>query len=88
LSVSDETALSGSDEIALNESDERALSSERLPSVSSPCVSICVLDENDICMGCFRSGDEITDWCILDDEGKKAVLASSAERRADSGLVL
>ena len=26
----------------------------------SPCISVCVLDENDICVGCFRSADEIS----------------------------
>ena len=59
-----------------------------IPTVSSPCVSICVLDDNDICVGCFRSGDEITDWGMLDDQGKLEVLEKCSQRRADSGLVL
>ena len=28
--------------------------------VASPCVSICALDEQDICTGCQRTVDEIT----------------------------
>ena len=37
----------------------------------SPCVSICALDENDICVGCFRSGGEISIWGLLSDEEKR-----------------
>ena len=79
--------MSGSDKTALSGSKKTALNKEALPSVSSPCVSICVLDEADICMGCFRSADEITDWCALDQQGKQDVLRRCSERRADSGLV-
>ena len=56
--------------------------------VPSPCISVCVLDEQDICQGCFRSGQEITDWWVLDDEAKLKVLASCKERRKNSGWVL
>ena len=28
----------------------------------TPCVSFCNLDESDICMGCYRSAEEITEW--------------------------
>ncbi|MEX1032521.1 MAG: DUF1289 domain-containing protein, partial [Cellvibrionaceae bacterium] len=30
--------------------------------VKSPCISICLLDEEDICVGCYRSGSEISRW--------------------------
>ncbi|WP_148709664.1 DUF1289 domain-containing protein, partial [Pseudomonas syringae group genomosp. 3] len=30
--------------------------------VRSPCVSICALDEQDICTGCQRTVSEITQW--------------------------
>ena len=56
--------------------------------VASPCIGVCALDEGDICEGCFRSADEITDWCALDRESKREVLGRCAERRAASGLVL
>ena len=32
--------------------------------VASPCVSICALDNDDICLGCQRTVKEITDWQI------------------------
>lgn len=48
--------------------------------VPSPCVSICALDANDICVGCFRSGAEISHWGKLDNPARRAVLARCQER--------
>ncbi len=50
-------------------------------SPESPCVSICALDENDICMGCYRSAQEITDWFMASDEEKRQILVRVRERR-------
>jgi len=46
----------------------------------SPCVSICALDVDDICIGCYRSADEITDWFLADEEEKEAILERARER--------
>jgi predicted Fe-S protein YdhL (DUF1289 family) len=46
----------------------------------SPCISICVLDDDDICMGCYRSAEEITDWFMASDEQKNEVLRKARER--------
>ena len=46
----------------------------------SPCISVCVLDENDICAGCYRSADEITDWFMASAEQKREMLARAKER--------
>ena len=48
--------------------------------VKSPCISICVLGDGDICTGCFRSGDEIRDWGTYSNEQRLAVLALGRER--------
>jgi len=50
-------------------------------SVPSPCISICALDENGVCMGCYRTGDEITDWFIADDDKKREILRECEARR-------
>lgn len=42
--------------------------------VASPCVSICALDEDDICVGCFRTGNEISYWGRLTAEQQREVL--------------
>ena len=46
----------------------------------SPCISVCVLDDKDICVGCFRSGAEITDWFMESAEGKREILQRARER--------
>ncbi|MGH1485059.1 MAG: DUF1289 domain-containing protein [Cellvibrionaceae bacterium] len=56
--------------------------------IPSPCVSVCALDENDICIGCYRSADEIRQWSILDNGQKKGViqLAHDREKRVNPFL--
>ncbi|PXX88731.1 DUF1289 domain-containing protein [Marinobacter vulgaris] len=48
--------------------------------VSSPCISICALDENEVCIGCQRTGDEIMQWPRLSDDERQAVLEKVAQR--------
>ena len=47
---------------------------------SSPCISVCVLDEKDICMGCHRSADEITDWAMASPQQKREILQQAQIR--------
>ncbi len=49
--------------------------------IRSPCISVCVLDENDICMGCFRSADEVTEWFMASNEQKRAIMERVEQRR-------
>lgn len=48
--------------------------------VKSPCISVCVLNAEDICEGCYRSAREITDWSVLSNEGKREVLQRARRR--------
>jgi uncharacterized protein len=50
--------------------------------VPSPCVGICTLDVDELCVGCLRTVDEIRDWMILDRGQKIEVLARIRERHA------
>ena len=43
--------------------------------VASPCVRNCCLDENDICLGCFRSITEICGWATASDAERREILA-------------
>lgn len=56
------------------------MADDQLPEPKSPCISVCVLDEEDICQGCWRSAREITDWMTLNGDGKRAVLKKASER--------
>ncbi len=53
------------------------------PIVDSPCVRNCCLNDEDICLGCFRSLHEITRWSTLDNQGKQRVLDAVAQRKND-----
>jgi predicted Fe-S protein YdhL (DUF1289 family) len=48
---------------------------------ASPCISVCALDEQGICVGCYRSTDEITDWMMASAAEKRAIIARAAARR-------
>ena len=50
--------------------------------VESPCVKNCCLDDNDICLGCFRSLSEITSWGLADNQTRKKILQKVEQRRA------
>ena len=52
--------------------------------VLSPCVGVCALDDDDVCIGCFRSGQEISRWGYLDNEGKRDILRNVEERMKNS----
>ncbi len=49
--------------------------------IPSPCIAVCALDEDDVCIGCYRTGDEITDWFMSDDAQKREILAKCEARR-------
>ena len=48
--------------------------------VQSPCVSICALNDDDVCMGCYRSAQEITDWWDSSNIEKRQILTHADER--------
>jgi hypothetical protein len=49
--------------------------------VQSPCVKLCVVHpEARICIGCYRSIDEISTWSRLSNEDRSAVLADLPAR--------
>ncbi|WP_210396492.1 DUF1289 domain-containing protein [Motiliproteus sediminis] len=55
-----------------------------LAKVPSPCVGICALDNQELCVGCRRTPEEIGAWGSLDNEERREVLARIAERPAAS----
>jgi len=48
--------------------------------IPSPCVNICVLDDDDICIGCSRHGNEISHWGNYSELEKKQVWEKIKER--------
>ena len=56
--------------------------------VASPCVSLCALDEDDLCVGCQRSADEIRRWGLMDNRERREVLQRCVERARSSGQLI
>jgi predicted Fe-S protein YdhL (DUF1289 family) len=56
--------------------------------VKSPCIAVCALDENDLCIGCYRTGQEITDWGEMDNLKKYEVMKKVAKREDESGNII
>lgn len=46
----------------------------------SPCVRICTLNDDKICIGCGRSADEIKNWSTFSDESKMLIKAQLKKR--------
>ena len=57
-------------------------SADRADEVPSPCISVCAMDPAGVlCLGCYRTLDEIAVWSVLDADAKRAVLAALPARR-------
>jgi hypothetical protein len=56
--------------------------------VKSPCVSVCALDEQDICIGCQRTAAEITLWGRMSNDERRDVLQRCVERTRAAGQFL
>ncbi|MDE2196936.1 MAG: DUF1289 domain-containing protein [Gammaproteobacteria bacterium] len=50
--------------------------------VASPCVRNCCLDDNDICIGCGRSLEDIRRWSDATENEKRDILLRAADRCA------
>ena len=48
--------------------------------VQSPCVSNCCLDDDDVCLGCFRTLDDILRWSKTNDSQKTEIIKSAKRR--------
>lgn len=50
----------------------------------SPCIGVCRIDvRTALCEGCLRTRDEIAQWGLFDDEGKRAVWQAIGRRFGD-----
>jgi predicted Fe-S protein YdhL (DUF1289 family) len=49
--------------------------------VQSPCVENCCLNHEKICLGCFRSIVEISQWSQMNDGMRLDVLQKAEKRR-------
>ena len=52
-----------------------------LAEVATPCVKICIIDDDGLCVGCARTLDESAGWGTLSDERRRAVMMALPSRR-------
>ena len=49
--------------------------------IISPCIGVCKLDiDSNICVGCFRTVDEIANWPQLDNEKAMQIMRQIKDR--------
>jgi len=51
--------------------------------ITSPCILICAMDDNDLCIGCYRTSKEIRDWLLMEDDERLDVIVKAAERASE-----
>lgn len=56
------------------------MSESSLP-VKSPCIEVCSLNDRDVCIGCYRTANEIIEWFSASDQRKREILVAVSERR-------
>lgn len=54
--------------------------------IASPCVRNCCLNQQDMCVGCFRVLDEIVGWGAASKERKEQILLCCAARRRSANV--
>jgi uncharacterized protein len=47
----------------------------------SPCIRNCCLDDDDICLGCYRSIAEIIQWGTVNNQQRIIILHKAQQRR-------
>lgn len=52
------------------------------PAVPSPCISVCRLDEQKVCTGCWRHVEDIREWRAATDERRREIVREADRRRA------
>jgi predicted Fe-S protein YdhL (DUF1289 family) len=50
--------------------------------VLSPCIGICSLDDDGLCLGCRRSAAEIAAWTRMDDDQRLQLMELLPSREA------
>ena len=55
--------------------------------IDSPCINQCCLDAQDVCLGCFRSIDEIVHWRSMSEQQRALIITEcgKAKSKGDAG---
>ncbi len=50
----------------------------------SPCVLICTLDDDKVCLGCGRSLEQISSWALMSKDEQWAVIDELSRRENEN----
>lgn len=57
------------------------------PPALTPCIGICTLGDDGLCMGCLRTGDEIGAWSRMSDAERLRIMDEVLPRRSQGSHV-
>lgn len=58
-------------------------SQDRAKRPLSPCILICTLDDDKLCLGCGRSLEQISSWALMSKDEQWAVVDQLSRREND-----
>jgi len=53
----------------------------KIPTIEKPCIRQCCLNEEDVCVGCFRTFEDMRKWHKVSDEEKNEMLRLASVRK-------
>ena len=57
------------------------------PPAMTPCIGICTLGDDGLCMGCLRTGDEIGAWSLMSDADRLRIMDEVLPKRSQGSHV-
>ncbi|MCW8821586.1 MAG: DUF1289 domain-containing protein [Sulfurovum sp.] len=54
--------------------------------INKPCIKQCCLNEKDICLGCFRSFDDMLRWNKANIEEKKEMMRIAERKKMEHAI--
>ncbi|MEP4892148.1 MAG: DUF1289 domain-containing protein [Aliiglaciecola sp.] len=55
--------------------------------IDSPCIRNCCLDQDDVCVGCYRSIKEILAWGSANEQQKASILLEVEKRKGQRNKI-
>lgn len=49
----------------------------------SPCTDRCLMDDKGICLGCYRSAEEISNWFMSSNQKRLSFLKNAYQRQKE-----
>ena len=47
----------------------------KIKEIISPCVGVCQYNNEEVCSGCFRTAEEISQWTTISDSEREKIMS-------------